>query len=212
MRAASDNPRILLATTNAHKIEEIVEMLDRERLKVQVLSLLDFPQLVMPEETGSTFEENALLKARFAAEETGLISLADDSGLEVEALNGAPGVHSKRFAGDNADDARRYGKLLDMMKDIPDQERQARFRCCIVIFVPPGDSTVVEGVCRGSIARAPRGENGFGYDPVFVPEGYSSTMAELTMEEKNRISHRARALEAALPEIRRLLKHSLPAG
>jgi len=203
-------PQMLLATANTHKVQEIKELLGQAGLPVQVLSLLDFPHLTLPPETGSTFEANALLKARFAAKATGLFSVADDSGLEVEALNRAPGIHSKRFAGENADDAQRYAKLLEMMKNLPDSQRQARFRCCIAIVTPAEKHAVVEGICRGTITHAPRGRHGFGYDPVFLPEGYDCTMAELTMSQKNRISHRARALQAALPEIKRLLTE-LPA-
>jgi XTP/dITP diphosphohydrolase len=199
-------PRIILASANPHKAEEIGVMLEQAGLLAQVVSLSDFPHLTLPEEDGATFEENALKKARALAEQTGLIALADDSGLEVAALGGAPGVHSKRFAGDEATDAQRYEKLLGLMKALPEEKRGARFKCCLAIVVPCREETVVEGICPGKIAFAPKGKSGFGYDPVFIPEGWSQTLGEVTMEEKNRISHRARALAAALPVLRQILQ------
>lgn len=198
-------PRILLATNNPHKVEEINALLEAAQIDARVLSLLDFPHLQIPEETGATLEENAILKAQAAAEHTGLTAIADDSGLEVEALGGAPGVQSKRFAGETATDPERYGKLLELMKDVPEGRRQARFRCCIAIVSPGAEPVVVEGIVPGRIAFCPAGEHGFGYDPVFLPEGMDLTMAQLPMAEKNKISHRSRALHAALPVIKRLL-------
>lgn len=181
-------------------------MLEQAGLRAQALSLIDFPHLILPEEDGATFEENALKKARAMAEPTGLIALADDSGLEVEALEGAPGVQSKRFAGDDATDPERYGKLLELLKAVPEGKREARFKCCLAIVAPGREETVVEGICPGKIAFAPQGRYGFGYDPVFIPEGWSQTLGEVSMEEKNKVSHRAQALQAALPVLRRLLK------
>jgi len=206
MSSANSLPRILLATANPHKVEEIKALLEAARIRAQVLSLLDFPHLQLPEETGDTMEENAVAKATAAADATGIIAVADDSGLEVEALGGAPGVHSKRFAGESATDPVRYEKLLSLMKDVPEEKRRARFRCCIAIAVPGQEPQVVEGICQGKIAFSPAGEHGFGYDPVFLPEGLSCTMAQLPMEEKNSISHRSRALATALPVIRRVLR------
>jgi XTP/dITP diphosphohydrolase len=200
------NARIVLATANPHKAEEINALLEALDIAVQVVSLLDFPQVIIPEEDGETLEENAILKAEAVANQTGLVALADDSGLEVEALGGAPGVHSKRFAGENATDPERYGKLLALMKEVPEGKRQAQFRCCIAIAIPNRKTEVVEGICPGKIAFAPAGEYGFGYDPVFIPEGMNITMAQLPMDEKNKISHRSRALEAAVPVVRRILK------
>ena len=199
-------PIILLGTANPHKVEEIGAMLEAAHVKVRLASLLDFPRLAIPEETGETLDENAIAKAQFAAEQTGLISFADDSGLEVEALGGAPGIHSKRFAGDTAEDKDRYGKLLEMMKGVPEGQRQARFRCCIGIVVPGREPVLVEGICPGKIGFEPVGEYGFGYDPVFIPEGMGVTMAQLTMDEKNKISHRAKALEAAIPVLKRVVE------
>jgi XTP/dITP diphosphohydrolase len=198
-------PKVVLATENPHKAEEIIALLDSSRLHVQVASLLDFPHLKLPEETGATFEENASMKAEAIAAQTGLIAMADDSGLEVDALGGEPGVRSKRFAGDYANDIERYQKLLALMTDFPEGKRQARFRCCIAIAVPGKETVIVDGVCRGKIAFAPSGSYGFGYDPVFIPEGMDCTMAELPMEEKNKISHRSRALAAAVPVLRGIL-------
>jgi len=202
--AAHSRPKIVLATENPHKVEEIIALLEASRLEVQVSSLLDFPHLKLAEETGATFEENASMKAEAIAAQTGLIAMADDSGLEVAALGGEPGVRSKRFAGDYADDKERYQKLLALMSDIPEGKRQARFRCCIAIAVPGKETVVVAGICQGKIAFAPSGSYGFGYDPVFIPEGMDCTMAELPMEEKNKISHRSRALQAAVPVLRRI--------
>jgi XTP/dITP diphosphohydrolase len=197
--------QIVLASANPHKAEEIGLMLEQSGLRAQVLSLIDFPHLSLPEEDGATFEANALKKARAIAQPTGLIALADDSGLEVTALGGAPGVQSKRFAGEEATDPERYGKLLDLLKDTPEGKRQARFKCCLAIVAPGREETVVEGICPGKIAFVPKGQFGFGYDPVFIPEGWPQTLGEVSMEEKNRISHRARALQAALPVLKRLL-------
>ncbi len=198
--------RILLATANPHKVEEILTLLETAGVRARVTSLLDFPGLALPEETAETLEENAKIKAKAAAQQTRLIAVADDSGLEVEALGGAPGVHSKRFAGEMAEDRERYEKLLLLMKGVTDEKRQARFRCCIAIAAPDREPVVVEGICRGKIAFSPVGQFGFGYDPVFIPEGRNCTMAELTMTEKNRISHRARALAAVVPVLKRILE------
>jgi len=206
--AVHSRPRIVLATENPHKVEEIIALLEASRVKVQVSSLLDFPHLKLPEETGATFEENASMKAEAIAAETGLIAMADDSGLEVAALGGEPGVQSKRFAGDYADDEERYQKLLSMMADIPEGKRHGRFRCCIAIAVPGKETVIVDGICEGKIAFAPSGSYGFGYDPVFIPEGMNCTMAELPLAEKNKISHRSRALTAAVPVLRGIFAES----
>ncbi|MCH8292014.1 XTP/dITP diphosphatase [Candidatus Poribacteria bacterium] len=188
--------KLVLATRNLGKVRELGEMLSDQR-KVEILSLRDFsdaPQIV---EDGETYQENARKKATQIAEHTGYLTLGDDSGLEVDALNGAPGVHSARYAGENASDAQRIEKLLDALKDVPDDQRTARFKCAIAIAEPEGQSKVVVGVCEGKIIRESRGVHGFGYDPVFVPAGYDQTFAELGDEVKNRISHRAKALRMA---------------
>lgn len=195
--------KIVLATANKGKVKELAGMLEDGR--ITVLSLDDFPGFPDIEETGGTFAENALLKARAACVRTKLIALADDSGLEVDALNGAPGIYSARYAGEPKDDGRNIVKLLAELKDIPDEARTARFRCCLAIAVPGGEEMIVEGSVEGRILRAPKGSGGFGYDPVFYLPAYGRTMAELTLEEKNRISHRAQALQTAVPLLKQML-------
>ncbi|MBO9350192.1 MAG: RdgB/HAM1 family non-canonical purine NTP pyrophosphatase [Thermomicrobium sp.] len=187
--------RIVLATANPGKIGELRSLLPPN---VEVVSA---PALGirLPPETGETFVENALLKARVAAQESGLIALADDSGLEVDALGGRPGVHSARYAGEHADDAQNIARLLRELRDVPLSQRTARFRAVVAIVAPDGREAVVEGTVEGYIAEKPLGRGGFGYDPVFIPCGYDRTFAEMTLEEKNRLSHRAQALQRAVP-------------
>lgn len=175
-----------------------------------VLSLDDFPGLPETEETGSTFQENAVLKARAAAQLTGCICLADDSGLEVDYLNGAPGVYSSRFAGVEKDDEANNKKLLQLLEGVSDPLRRARFKCVVAISAPDGYVETAEGVCEGSIGTVPKGSNGFGYDPLFIVEGTDNTMAELDELEKNRISHRAKAFNAAV-RILEAFKQKYPA-
>jgi XTP/dITP diphosphohydrolase len=184
--------RIVLATKNKGKVQEISSMLSG--LDIEVLSLGDVPDAPDVVEDGATFEENAFKKASQIAQATGLMALADDSGLEVDALGGVPGIHSARFAGEGASDDTNNKKLLDELKDIDDGRRTARFKCVMILYDLSGEWIKSEGVCEGVIARAPRGENGFGYDPVFFLPGLGRTMAELTKEEKSNISHRAMAL------------------
>ncbi|BAT71523.1 dITP/XTP pyrophosphatase [Thermosulfidibacter takaii ABI70S6] len=189
-------PKLVLATKNKGKIEEIRELLkDIEGL--EVISLLDLPEDIVPDikETGKTFEENAYIKAYEVAKATGLPALADDSGLEVDALGGKPGVRSARFGGENISDSERNQKLLALLENVPEPHRTARFKCCMVLVVPPEfDKYVVEETCEGVITRKERGKHGFGYDPIFYLPKLGRTMAELTREEKNRISHRGKAL------------------
>ena len=147
------------------------------------------------EETGTTFEENSKIKAEEIMKVTGMPAIADDSGLMVEALGGAPGVYSARFAGEHATDEENNEKLMSLMEEIPDGRRQAKFVSVITLMYPDGRILTARGECPGTIGRVPEGTNGFGYDPLFLPEGYSVTYAQLTAEEKNRISHRAKALE-----------------
>ncbi len=186
---------IIIATRNRKKVEEIRAMLSE--LPLHILSLADFPELPEPQETGKTFAENAEIKALAAAKATGKIALADDSGLEVDALGGQPGVLSNRFAGQGASDRDKYMLVLRMMEGVPDEKRTARFRAAIAIARPDGYVVVVEGACEGLIAHEPKGEYGFGYDPIFYLPDIGKTMAELTPEEKNKISHRAKAIQAA---------------
>ncbi len=189
--------RLLLATRNAGKLVELQRML----AAFEVVGLADVPEFPDAPETGATFAENALAKARDAAAATGLVSVADDSGLAVDALNGMPGVLSARWSGRHGDDRANLDLLLGQLTDVPDERRGAAFVCAAALVVPGGPETVVHGEWRGRIVRAPRGSNGFGYDPVFVPEGEERTSAELSAVEKDAASHRARALAALLPHL-----------
>ena len=186
---------LVVATRNKKKLEELKSLLSD--MPIHVLSLLDFPNLRETPETGSTFAENAELKAKAAAEATGRIALADDSGLEVDALGGQPGILSNRFAGPEATDRDKYMRILELLEGVPDEERTARFKAVIAIATPEGETVLVEGTCEGRIAHEPRGENGFGYDPIFYLPDLRLTMAQLPASEKNRISHRAQALQGA---------------
>ena len=190
-------PRVVLATRNPGKASEIATIYGR--LGVTWLTLEDFPGVRPVEEVGVTYAENAAAKAIAASSATGLPALADDSGIEVDALGGAPGVHSARFLGEGATDAERNARLLDLLADIHPEERTARYRAAVAVAVPGGSVRVFEGRCEGHIATSSRGSGGFGYDPIFVPEGDARTMAEVPAATKNRISHRARALRAAEP-------------
>ena len=198
--------KLLLATRNPGKVREYRELL--QGLPVE----LTWPEAegitLEPEEAGATFAENAILKARAYAAASGLLTWADDSGLEVDALGGEPGVRSSRYAGPGASDADRYRLLLRKMAGVPWERRTARFRCVIAIADPAGALHTAEGTCEGIIAFAPRGANGFGYDPVFYLPDRGCTMAELSPAEKNQISHRARAARAA----RRILEEMLGEG
>lgn len=184
---------LLLGTRNPGKIHEIKLIIGD--LGLELHSLQEFANVAVAEENADTYAENAIAKARFYARETGMLALADDSGLEVEALGGAPGVISARYAGEDATDGDRRELLLSELAKTGSRNRRARFVCAIAIA--DADGTVVnvsEGICEGTISFEPRGSSGFGYDPLFVPEGYEQTFAELSDEVKNRISHRARAL------------------
>jgi XTP/dITP diphosphohydrolase len=184
--------RIVLATNNTHKIREIQSIL--AGMQATILTLQDFPGFVPAEETGTTLEENAILKARTVCEFTGLTSLADDSGLEVDALKGAPGVKSSRFAGEHCSFADNNRKLLRLMERIPTEQRGAKFVCVVAVA---NRITTVRGEICGIITFQEKGENGFGYDPVFLIPELNKTFAQLSMEDKNRISHRAAAFRKA---------------
>ena len=199
---------IVLATRNAGKVRELHELL--KDLGCRVLGLEAFPEIGEIEETGTTFEENALIKAETVAKATGLIAVADDSGLEVDALNGAPGVYSARFSdapGRPATDASNVAKLLEMLRDVPDAQRAARFTCVAAAATPDGKKLTRRGEWQGSIAARPKGDNGFGYDPVFAAPEYGGLhAAELTAAQKNAVSHRRKAfaaLKKAWPEFLR---------
>ena len=183
---------LVLATGNRGKVRELTEILGE--VPFYLKSLSDFAEVRPVEETGSTFEENAILKAVGFASQTGEISLADDSGLEVEALGNRPGVLSARFAGEDSGYDVKMAKLLEMIESTGDSGRRARFVCVMALSDPDGHVLhIARGVCEGTIASAPRGANGFGYDPIFIPEGYDRTFAELTDDVKSRVSHRSRA-------------------
>ncbi|MEE8574156.1 MAG: XTP/dITP diphosphatase [Thermodesulfobacteriota bacterium] len=185
--------KILVASSNEGKVREIRELLTGEVL--EVLSLENFPDLVLPPETADSFAGNALIKARFAAGETGLVTISDDSGLQVDFLSGAPGVWSARYAGERASDKDNYEKLLAELKGVKTSERTARFKCVVALIgLEFNEELVFEGTFEGVIAEEPRGTSGFGYDPVFYIPALKKTAAELTSEEKNRVSHRGAAL------------------
>jgi XTP/dITP diphosphohydrolase len=185
--------RLVLATENAGKVRELVRLVEAWDAPVLVQSLADHPGVTLPPETGETYEANAAQKAGVVAAATGLPALADDSGLEVDALGGAPGVRSARYGRDDAD---RIGRLLRELEARPGVARTARFRCVVVLAWPDGAMETGEGVVAGAIARHPRGAGGFGYDPVFVADELGTTFAEAPAAEKARVSHRARAMAA----------------
>ncbi|NLW91675.1 MAG: XTP/dITP diphosphatase [Syntrophomonadaceae bacterium] len=195
--------RLLLATRNQHKKQELQAML--ADLSIEILTLDDIAGLPKVDEDGATFAENASKKARQNAALSGMVCLADDSGLTVDVLDGRPGVYSARFAGPGANDDENNEKLLELMEAVPDDRRTASFVCAIAVANPQGKVSVVEGSCPGRIIRERAGTGGFGYDPLFVPDGYTATFAELEPEEKNRISHRGRALALARTLIEKYL-------
>jgi XTP/dITP diphosphohydrolase len=193
--------KLVVGTNNAGKIRELNELLTN--LPVELFGLNSFENVRDVEETGATFAENAILKAESYARQTGLWALSDDSGLEVEALNGAPGVFSARYAGESAGDAERIAKLLGELAETGDNARRARFVCVMAIADENGETKfLAEGICDGKIAFAARGANGFGYDPIFVPEGFKQTFGELSSTVKGEISHRARAIKKIIRFLR----------
>lgn len=196
--------RLLIATNNPGKVREYEELLADLQVPLEITFPAQEGLALEVDETGETFEENARLKAVAYARASGLLTLADDSGLEVDALDGAPGVRSARYASPDANDVDRYRKLLRVLADVPTGQRSARFRCVVALALPDSTVFTADGVCEGEIGLAPRGKHGFGYDPVFIVKGYGGrTMAELPPELKNQISHRARALTAIQPVLRR---------
>jgi XTP/dITP diphosphohydrolase len=197
---------VVIATRNSGKLREIRAIL--APLELKILSLRDFPEIPEIIEDGQTFEENAVKKAAAVARQTGRMAIADDSGLAVDALQGRPGVFSSRYAGERATDAERYQKLLKEMTGTPQGKRGASFICAIAVASPKGKTESVEGQCRGEIAFAPKGSHGFGYDPVFYLPERGKTMAELEPEVKNRISHRAQALEKLKQVLPKFLKEN----
>ncbi len=199
--------KLLVATHNQGKVREYRELLAELPLKVTYLDAEGIALEV--EETGATFGDNAVLKAKTYAEVSGLWTWADDSGLQVDALGGAPGVYSARYAGEGATDADRYRKLLDALTGVPWERRTARFRCTVALATPEGEVRTAHGVCEGVIAFGPAGENGFGYDPVFYMLDHNATMAQLPPEMKNQVSHRARASQKALELLQQMLSLSV---
>ena len=195
--------QLVLATRNAHKLDELAEILGAAAVDVQLLPLPDSAPDVV--EDGLTFADNALKKARSAAAHAGLPAIADDSGLCVDVLNGMPGIFSARWAGTGRDDAANLALVLDQLADVPDEHLGARFVCAAAVALPSGDERVVEGQVIGRLVRSPRGTGGFGYDPIFVPDGYQVTTAEMTAEDKHAISHRGEAFRALAPVLRELL-------
>jgi XTP/dITP diphosphohydrolase len=204
---------LVIATHNRKKAGEMIQILSASFPEVEFKTLADYAEAPEPEETGSTYAENAVIKAESASAVTGEWSLADDAGLEIDALDGAPGVHSKRFEGESTSFPDKMARILELLKDVPDEGRGARFRCCVALTQPLGllsepvdltprpvgvenpDSTVLfEAVCEGRIAREPRGSGGFGYDPIFFIPELGCSMAELTSEQKHAVSHRGKVL------------------
>ncbi|MGN2641301.1 non-canonical purine NTP pyrophosphatase [Nocardia takedensis] len=194
--------RLLVASRNAKKLVELRRILDDAGVAgIEVVGLDDVPTYPEAPEIGATFEENALAKARDGAAATGLACVADDSGLEVDALNGMPGVLSARWSGRHGDDAANNALLLGQLGDVPDERRGARFVSTCALVTPDGRETVVRGEWPGTLLRNPVGEGGFGYDPLFVPDGGTVTAAQLSPAEKDAASHRGRALRLLLPEL-----------
>ena len=194
---------LIIATSNENKLREFKELL--REFPFTILSLKDFPHIPPIVEDGNSFYENALKKATTVAQLTGKLTIADDSGIEVEALGGRPGVTSARFAGENASDDENNAKLLKDLEAVPPDKRGACFKCVLVVAPAEGKTAFVEGECKGTILHEPRGEHGFGYDPLFLVPECNKTFSEITPEEKNKISHRARALRKLL----KILPHYL---
>ncbi|MGF6375242.1 XTP/dITP diphosphohydrolase [Clostridiales Family XIII bacterium PM5-7] len=192
---------IIAASRNEHKIKEITEITEKFGMKIISRDEAGIPKIEI-EEDGETFEENSYKKAYEIMKMCGKTTIADDSGLVVDYLGGAPGVYSARFAGEEGNDGKNNDKLLSLLENVPYKERRARFVSVITMVFPDGETIIARGECEGHVIDMPTGENGFGYDPLFVPEGFQRTFAQLEAEEKNLISHRARALV----ELERLLK------
>ena len=195
--------KLVLATANPHKVAELRDMLNGSGWQIDFLA--SYPDFVMPEEDGDTFAANAAMKAQAVANFTGCPALADDSGLEVDILAGRPGVYSARFAGLQKSDRANNALLLQLLAGVPDEERTARFQAAVAIALPDGTTDICEGACPGIIVQEPRGEGGFGYDALLYLPEWQKTVAELSMAEKNRISHRAKAVQKAIPLLKRLL-------
>jgi len=194
--------KILIATSNLGKVREICDLMSGLPLLFLSLNDVENPPVVV--EDGATFEENALKKAGIVAGETALVTLADDSGLCVDALDGRPGVLSARYAGANASDEEKCARILAEMREVPDDKRSARFVCVLALVCPNGHEKIFRGVCEGRITHESKGRSGFGYDPIFFFEQAGKTFAEMSREEKNRVSHRGQALQALAAYLREL--------
>jgi XTP/dITP diphosphohydrolase len=197
--------KVVLATRNAGKLLELHRILDAAGLDVELVGMDAFPDVPDVAETGATFVDNALLKARAVYEATGLLAVADDSGLAVEALNGMPGVLSARWSGRHGDDKANLDLVLAQLTDVPDERRGAAFICAAAAVGPGGAEAVAEGLMEGVLIREPRGSNGFGYDPIFVPYGSEATTAQMSAADKDAISHRGKAFRAMAPLLAHLL-------
>jgi XTP/dITP diphosphohydrolase len=201
--------KLVLATRNVHKVAELRRILTEARLTgIDLVGVETFPGVEDVVETGVTFVENASLKAHAVAVATGVAAIADDSGLCVDVLGGAPGVFSARWSGRHGDDLANLQLVLDQLADVSDEHRGAQFACAAVLALPDGTERAVEGRLVGSLIRQPRGSNGFGYDPIFVPDGETRTTAEMSPAEKDAISHRGRAFRALLPALADLVSAS----
>jgi XTP/dITP diphosphohydrolase len=198
--------RLLLATRNKGKLAELQRLLATAVPGVDVVGLADVPEYPEAPETGATFADNALLKAREGAKHTGLPTVADDSGIAVDALNGMPGIFSARWAGHHGDDSANLWLLLGQLADVPDGRRTGAFVCAAALVLPDGTEHVVDGRMDGSVIRGPRGDGGFGYDPIFVPAGEERTTAEMGADEKDAISHRGKAFRALAPLVAQALR------
>ncbi|WP_329055802.1 RdgB/HAM1 family non-canonical purine NTP pyrophosphatase [Amycolatopsis sp. NBC_01488] len=197
--------KLLLATRNAKKLGELRRILAAEGISgIEVLGLADVPSFPEAPETAPDFEGNAVAKARDAVAACGLPAIADDSGIAIDALNGMPGVLSARWSGQHGDDEANLNLVLGQLGDVPDERRGAQFVCAAALVLPSGEETVVRGEWRGTMVRDRRGTHGFGYDPIFRPDGETRTSAELEPSEKDAVSHRGRALRALLPALREL--------
>ena len=198
--------KLVLATRNQGKITEFRRILEEFAPgQIDLIGVDKFPDLVDVEETGTSFEENSLLKARYTSQATGLPAIADDSGLCVDALNGDPGIFSARWAGVHGNDQANLEKVLDQLKDVPDQKRTAHFKCVASLVLPDGREQVAEGRFEGHILHAPVGGNGFGYDPIFQPLGLSISSAQMSAQEKDLVSHRGKSLRAIAPHVIQML-------
>ncbi len=195
--------QLLLASRNPKKLLELRRIVGALLPDLRVLGLDDVPPYDEVPETGATFAENALLKAREAVRHTGLAAVGDDSGLTVDALNGMPGIFSARWAGRHGDDRANLELLLGQLADVSDDRLQAAFVCAAALVTPNGSEELVHGTMRGRLVRNPKGDNGFGYDPIFVPDGFAVTAAEQTAAEKDAVSHRGHALRALVPAMAR---------